>query len=84
MASNKIKLAIMAWFIFSLSGQSLVEESKLVSSQPYRTRQECVAVARVLQGPSLLPFYYCVGSEQVSELPPLMQTVDSLKVQSSR
>lgn len=80
--SNKIELSLVAaWFIFSLSGQSMVEEARLVSSQPYQTPQECVAVARLLQGASLAPFFYCVGSRTVSELPPLVNQQFRLSIE---
>ena len=66
------RLTLFAWFIFSLSGQSAVEEGKLISPKPYPTREECVAVARLFQGQGLAPFFYCVGSHRVRELPPLI------------
>ena len=70
MANSKWQMVIAAWFIFSLSGQSAVEEAKIVSARPYESKEQCVATARLLQGLSLAPFYYCVGSAQISELPP--------------
>lgn len=64
----------LAWFLFSLSGEEgKLEGARLISIYPFRTARECVSVALVMQANRLTPFYFCVGSEEVAELPPLSE-----------
>ena len=65
----KRKWLIFALFIFSHDFISILSPAQLESRQAYKTSEECIKVARLLQGARLAPFFYCVGDLSVDSLP---------------
>lgn len=77
-------LVVAAWFIFSLSGESAVEEARLVSSQAYQSAEQCVATARLLQAGQLAPFFFCAGSADVGALPEMRERQMRLRIDGEK
>ena len=76
-----VNIIIFAWFLFMNREGAISSEATLVSKHAFPTAQQCLDVALLLQGGSLMPFYYCIGSPSVKELPLLTLPTETTIIQ---
>ena len=57
---RKTLILLTWWWVWSLTGESFLEKPRWEGS--FKSVEECVQVAKAMQGGGLIPYYYCRSS----------------------